>query len=66
MGTANSENAPTIREPRRTGRNPIRSPTTPPSGAITAPTSAAVPATNPIDDARPGPVPTIDSTINAW
>ncbi len=46
----------------RTGRKPIRSPITPPSGETSAPTRAAVPATSPIAEARPGPRPVIPST----
>ena len=45
-----------------TGRKPIRSPITPPSGETSAPTSAAVPTTSPIAEARPGPRPVIPST----
>ena len=45
-----------------TGRKPIRSPSTPPSGETSAPTRAAVPITSPIAEARPGPTPVMPST----
>jgi hypothetical protein len=53
---------PTRSAPGRMRRNPTRSPSAPPSGAMSAPTRDAEPTTRAIELARPGPTPTRRST----
>jgi hypothetical protein len=50
----------------RTVRNPIRSLIQPPMGETSAPPRLASPTTTAIAAARPGPLPTISSTISGW